>query len=121
VFRRARGAILSVRRRTTGLFRGTPKWAKPSNLTAGIGVGVGVATLLFTPLPDGNDSWVNRLVSGYQNYLGSKNPLDLLNPSPDGNNLTTILALQLKQNAPGAIAEVAGYGVVAGVLRYFGM
>jgi hypothetical protein len=38
-----------------------------------------------------------------------------------GNNITTIATAQLEQNAPGAIVTIGAYGIVAGILKHFGM
>lgn len=118
--RRATHGFSAVRARTRSAFAGLPRWAKPSNVTAATGVAVGIGELLFTPLA-GGDSWVNRLKNGYATYQQTKNPMDLLNTDVDGNDASTIAVLQLKQNAGGAVLTIAGFGIGAAILKYFGM
>lgn len=106
------------------LTSGLPAWAKPSRVTAYVGIGSGLLSLLFIPLPasEGSvDSWLVRMRGGYETYQQSKNPFDLLGWDSSGNNAISVAALQVKQNAPGAIVTVAGYGIVASILKHFGM
>jgi len=119
--RRAYGRFeRAVRRRTGPVFGGLPKWAKPSTITAATGVTVGVATMVFTPLSDG-DSWMNRLRRGYATYQESGNPFDILNYDSFGNGAIEVGVHQLSQNAFKGIGIIAGSGIVAGVMKRFGL
>lgn len=84
-----------------------------------IGVTVGVGDLVLTPLSNG-DSWQQRLIRGFTTYKSTNNAMDIL--AYDGaNGAPEIFVAQLKQNAPGAIIEIAGFGVAAGILKRLGM
>lgn len=117
---RAAGPLGGIRRRIGGAFRGLPPWAKPSNLTAGIGVATGIGQLVFTPLPNGQ-TWHRRLLIGYDNYKKYGTPSSLLGMDTDGSDVATIAVKQLSANAPKAIATVAGFGIVAAILKWAGM
>jgi hypothetical protein len=97
-----------------------PKWARPSNVAAATGVATGIGVLLFTPLP-GGDGWVKRLHDGYGTYQETKNPFDILHYDENGYGAIEVAVAQMQQNAPKAILDVAGFGIGAAVLRYFGM
>jgi hypothetical protein len=99
-----------------------PSWAKPSRVAAATGVAVGVGTLIFAPLPNG-DNWVRRALTGYTAYKagGGTDPELLLATDSSGNDITTIAMMQIKQNALPAIGYTAGFGLVAAALKHFGM
>ena len=97
-----------------------PSWAKPSRVTAGTGVALGLGTLLFKPNSGGN--WMGRLFTGLQNYEQYKTPSSLIGYNEgDGSSIFSEAVGQMSQNAPGAIATIGAYGLVAGILAYFGM
>ncbi len=112
--------LAPIRSRTRALGSRIPGWAKPSKVTAAIGVTTGVVGLVFTPLDNG-DSWVTRIRNGYNTYQETKNPFDLLNYDESGHGVIEVAAHQLQVNAPRSIATIAGYGLVAGALSYFGL
>ena len=97
---------------------------KPSRITAYTGVTVGLLELVGTNLPDG-DGIVPRLIKGYTEYKQTGNAIALLGPDDPtngtGNNVISIAALQLKQNAAPAIGTMVGFGIGAAILKWVGM
>jgi len=71
--------------------------------------------LLFTPL--NNWSWVQGAGVTYAN-LKENNGATL---GEDLNNTLSFASSQLKANAGGAVLTIAGFGVGAAILKYFGM
>lgn len=118
--RRAVRALAPIRRFGAKLGAAFPSWAKPSKVTAITGVSVGIAELVVTPLSNG-DSWITRLKNGYATYKTSGNPMDILDFDAEGNNAATVAVAQLKQNAPGSIFTMVGFGVGAAFLKWVGM
>ncbi len=112
--------LAPIRSRTRALGSRIPGWAKPSKVTAVVGVTTGVIGLVFTPRASG-DNWMKRIRDGYNTYQDTKNPFDLLNYDGNGYGVIEVAAAQLQENAPRSIATIAGYGLVAGALSYFGL
>lgn len=91
---------------------------RPSRvIAAALGIG-GLINLLFTPLPDG-DSWMSRLKQGFDNFQSSKNPMDLLADDGAGNNVISVLGIQMVNNVWTSLPMFAGAAIAGWVGRKF--